>query len=89
MKKLLLTSLILVTGFLIVGCGEMTHQQQTAWMQFWQNYNDNYQRQLDKQNDFANAFNAGQVQQRNNYWQEKVARQKYLDSLWRDSKWRK
>jgi len=48
-------------------------------------WNENYQRQLDRQNDYANAFNQGMMQRQSNYWQEQRARQEYLQNFWRYS----
>lgn len=62
------------------------YQSQLAWQQFWQTFNENYQRQLDR-----NAYGYQPIiitPQRNpNYWQEQYYQQKVteyknpLDSL--------
>lgn len=66
-----------------------SQRQLTAWGYILNQWNENYQRNLDRQNANANAFNAGQAQRRNTYWQEQRARQEYLNNFWKYSNWGK
>ena len=69
-----LSLIITVLIFLLAGCEPLTPEQQAANMAYWQAYNSNYQRELDRQ-----AYGRQPViiqHQRNpNYWQEAAARQ--------------
>lgn len=86
MKRMIFI-LSMIIFFSVCGCDtNMTAEERQrfgeAFLKGWQADNENRQRQLDRQNDYANAFNAAQARKRNTYWQEQRAKQEYFDRLW-------
>jgi len=82
MKKLLLVICLVV----FAGCGN-TPEQRTAWNRAWYEFNENLQREADRQANVAASINAGLQQRQNSYWQERRARQEYQDNFWRYKNW--
>lgn len=68
MKKIL--TLTILAGILFVaGCSPTTPQEQIARQQFWRDFSDAYQRELDRQSYGRQPVIITQPQ-KSNYWQE-------------------